>query len=178
LTNLCQEGHLQGRTLQIACVYGDFTQCLAAKLTPQASLDVVDVLPVQLYNLSQKILKHHAINLLHGDSSELQIASDSYEQVLLFFLLHEQPENVRLKTLNEALRVLKLGGKLVIVDYHKPKVWHPLRWVMWPILYFLEPFALDLWQRDLSHWLPANATIQQKRTWTSGLYQLLIIEKR
>lgn len=178
LAALCQDPALHGRTLQIACVYGDFTQRLVAKLAPQARLDIVDVLPVQLYNLSQKLPQPNAVNLLHGDSSALQLASNSYEQVLLFFLLHEQPEAVRQKTLHEALRVLKPGGRLVIVDYHKPQSWHPLRWIMWPTLRVLEPFALDLWRHDLSYWLPSHAKIQQKRTWVSGLYQLLTIEKQ
>lgn len=41
-----------GRTLQIACVYGDLTARLARRA---GSLDVVDVLPVQLENLARKL---------------------------------------------------------------------------------------------------------------------------
>ena len=37
-----------GRTLQLACVYGNLTPRLARRLAPDASLDVVDILPVQL----------------------------------------------------------------------------------------------------------------------------------
>src|SRR5215468_3280098 len=42
---------LPGKTLQVACVYGDFTPRLAARLEGDATLDVVDVLPIQLANL-------------------------------------------------------------------------------------------------------------------------------
>ena len=38
-------GSLTGLSLQIACVYGDLTQRLAARLAPYAALHVVDVLP-------------------------------------------------------------------------------------------------------------------------------------
>ena len=50
-------GHdLSGRTLQIACVYGDLTQRLAERIPANGSLDVVDVLPVQLANLAKNFL--------------------------------------------------------------------------------------------------------------------------
>src|SRR5262245_30341004 len=39
---------LVGPTLQIACVYGDLTTRLAARLAPGARLDVLDILPIQL----------------------------------------------------------------------------------------------------------------------------------
>ena len=43
-------GRLDGRTLQIACVYGDLTARLAGRIPVGAGLDVVDVLPMQLKN--------------------------------------------------------------------------------------------------------------------------------
>ena len=46
---------LSGRTLQIACVYGDLTRRLLERLSNGASLDVVDILPIQLENLARKL---------------------------------------------------------------------------------------------------------------------------
>ena len=46
---------LHGRTLQIACVYGDFTTRLARRIASAGSLDVVDVLLIQLHNLRGKL---------------------------------------------------------------------------------------------------------------------------
>ena len=46
---------LPGRTLQVACVYGDFTPRLAERVTEGAGFDVVDVLPIQLANLRHKL---------------------------------------------------------------------------------------------------------------------------
>ena len=47
--------NISGKTLQIACVYGDFTPRLHQRLAPDARLDVVDVLPIQLDNLDRKL---------------------------------------------------------------------------------------------------------------------------
>src|SRR4051812_5266197 len=41
---------ISGRTLQVACVYGDFSSHLVDRIAPGGSLDVVDVLPIQLTN--------------------------------------------------------------------------------------------------------------------------------
>ena len=161
-----------GRTLQIACVYGDLTAKIAGKA---AHLDVVDVLPVQLDNLASKLPRDTSVGLLHGDSTRLHIAPASYDRALLFFLLHEQPEATRRATIAEALRVVKPGGRLVIVDYHRPHALNPLYWPMVGILRTLEPFAMDLWQHEIADWLPHAVTELKKDTCFGGLYQRLTI---
>ena len=166
---------LDGRTLQVACVYGDFTPRLAERLGADGNLDVVDVLPIQLENLRGKLGTAPGVQLHHGDASSLGFADAAYERVVLFFLLHEVPEDVRRGALAEAMRVLKPGGRLVIVDYHRPARWHPLRPLMRFILGHFEPFALDLWARGIEAWLPAGAVVAEKRTAWGGLYQQLVV---
>jgi ubiquinone/menaquinone biosynthesis C-methylase UbiE len=168
---------VQGRTLQLACVYGDLTPRLRERLAPDARLDVVDVLPIQLRNLAAKMPRDDRVALLQGDSSALACADASYDQVLLFFLLHEQPEHVRRGTLAEALRVVKPGGKVVIVDYHRPFGAHPLRPLMRQVFKHLEPFAMDLWNHSVLDFLPAGAqpASVDKRTWFGGLYQKTVL---
>jgi ubiquinone/menaquinone biosynthesis C-methylase UbiE len=181
-------GDLPGRTLQIACVYGDLTSRIAAKLARGAELDVVDVLRIQLENLARKLPAgllrriagggRPAIELFQGDSSALEFRSGSYDRALLFFLLHEQPEQVRRDTLAEALRVVKPGGRVVVVDYHPPHRLNPLYWPMRCVFRALEPFALDLWRADLASWLPhrTRAGSVRKRTCFCGLYQVVTID--
>ena len=165
---------LVGKTLQVACVYGDFTPRLAERLAADATLDVVDVLPIQLANLHSKLAPAASVNLINRDAADLGFADHAYDRVVLFFLLHEMPLEVRKRTLAEAARVLKPGGQLVIVDYHRPHAWHPLRAVMKWILRTFEPFAMDLWRHEVSEWLPERAAIR-KETFYGGLYQKLVV---
>lgn len=166
----------QGHVLQVACVYGDFTQRIVARLAPEARLTVVDVAPIQLRNLSTKLVPDARVVLQQQDSSALDLPDGSVDTVILFFLLHEQPAAVRRRTLGEACRVVKPGGKVVQVDYHRPRPWHPLRWLMAPVLRRLEPFALDLWREEISAFRPSGRgpLAERKATCCGGLYQKVV----
>jgi ubiquinone/menaquinone biosynthesis C-methylase UbiE len=167
---------IPGRTLQVACVYGDFSIRLAERIGPDGSLDVVDVLPIQLHNLRRKLPVSAPVRLFQRDSTALDFADGSYDRAILFFLLHEQPAAVRKQTLAEVLRVVTPGGKLVVVDYHQPRKMHPLRYMLPPVLRALEPYALDLWDDGIEKWLPkAKPRRIQRQTFYGGLYQKLVI---
>lgn len=168
-----------GRTLQVACVYGDLTVRLNQQIAGDGSLDVVDVMPIQLQNLARKLPPGARARLLHHDSTALGGADATYDQALLFFLLHEQPLQVRRRTLAEAIRVVKSGGKIVLVDYHRPRRGHPLRHAMRALLRRLEPFALDLWESEIDEFLPAGLALAsiRKETYFGGLYQKVVITR-
>ena len=172
-------GTLRGRTLQVGCVYGNLTERLHQRLGADAKLDVVDILPIQLNNLARKLPPDARMTLLQRDSSALAGASACYDQVLLFFLLHEQPEQVRIATLSEAMRVVKPSGRIVIVDYHPPRSWHPLRPLMRFVLRKLKPFAIDLWKNDIEAFLPQEhkPASSRKSTYFGGLYQKVVLTR-
>jgi ubiquinone/menaquinone biosynthesis C-methylase UbiE len=170
---------LPGTTLQVACVYGDLTNKLVDRVAAGGGkLDIVDVLPVQLENLRGKLKPGAPARLLKMDSADLDIPDAGYDRALLFFLLHEQPWIHRERTLNEVFRVVKPGGKIVIVDYALPRWWHPLRYLWRPLLAALEPFALDLWRYEIAHWLPAAVPAAwRKQSFFGGLYQKVVITR-
>lgn len=125
---------LSGTTLQVACVYGDLTNCLSHRATAGGgSIDIVDVLPIQLENLRSKLPADAPARLLAMDATDLKLPDACYDRALVFFLLHEQPRQWREQTLSEVLRVVKPGGKIIIVDYARPRWWHPLRY-LFPLL--------------------------------------------
>jgi ubiquinone/menaquinone biosynthesis C-methylase UbiE len=170
---------IRGRTLQVACVYGNLTQRLVERLDGDALLHVVDILPVQLENLARKLGPVPGTTLELSDSADLNAPDGHYDQVLVFFLLHEQPLETRKQTLAEALRVTKPGGRVLLVDYHRPHPANPLRLIMAPVLRLLEPFALDLWRDEISTWLPeeVQGLEMQKQTFFGGLYQMIEVRR-
>jgi ubiquinone/menaquinone biosynthesis C-methylase UbiE len=168
---------LPGATLQVACVYGDLTKRLCARAEAgQGRVDIVDVLPIQLANLRGKLPQDAPARLLTMNSADLKLPAASYDRALIFFLLHEQPRQVRERTLTEVARVVRPGGKIVVVDYARPRWWNPLRYVWGPVLALLEPFALDLWESEITRWLPDSCLGHlHKRSFFGGLYQQVVI---
>jgi ubiquinone/menaquinone biosynthesis C-methylase UbiE len=140
---------------------------------------VIDVAPIQIKNLHAKLKDQRQVAVLRQDSAALQFADASKDAVVVFFLLHEQPAEVRRKTISEALRVTKPGGKLIFVDYHRPVASSPFRYLMVPILKLLEPFAMDIWRDEIAHWLPAHVVPAklEKQTYFGGLYQKVVITR-
>ncbi len=169
---------IHGKTLQVACVYGNLTARLIDRMAPAATLKVIDILPIQLANLAHKTAADPRVALSRCDASALPDPDGSFDQALMFFLLHEQPEATRRQTLQEALRVLRPGGKLVIVDYHRPRAWHPMRPLLSLIFKHLEPFAMDLWVHGIKDYLPRGVSVTQLKHSTAfgGLYQILVLE--
>ncbi len=170
---------IDGKVLQVACVYGNFTEHLVKRLGPNAHLDVIDVAPVQIANMHTKLKDARKVTVQRQDSTDMQFDDASRDTVIVFFLLHEQPVEARHKTISEALRVTKPGGKLIFVDYHRPVAVNPFRYIMVPILTTLEPFAMDLWRGEIADWLPADIAVTQvkKETYFGGLYQKVVITR-
>jgi ubiquinone/menaquinone biosynthesis C-methylase UbiE len=164
--------------LQLACVYGDLTTRLEKRVDAgSGKLDVVDVVPIQLSNLEKKLPGRTRARLLRMDSADLNLPDASYDRVVLFFLLHEQPASHRTRTLSEAFRVVKPGGKILIVDFARPHWWNPLFYLWRPLLALLEPFALDLWRSDIAALLPPTWNKLRRESFFGGFFQKVVVTR-
>jgi ubiquinone/menaquinone biosynthesis C-methylase UbiE len=156
--------------LQPACVYGDFSVCLAQRLGPQGRLLVSDVTPLQIENCERKLARFEHAETALCDAADH--AGAGFDAVCCFFLLHEMPDDHRRRALDSLLAAVRPGGKAIFVDYHKPHWSHPLRPVMSAVFAVLEPYAKGLWQNEL--WDLAGLAGDfdwSKETWFGGLYQ-------
>lgn len=138
-----------GRMLQLTCAYGKLTPALAG-LTDE--LHLTDVASIQLKTAGNGLAQQHRCALLARMNAEsMAYAANSFDTVIIFFLLHELPAAPRQRTLSEALRVLKPGGRLLIAEYGVNRNRHPLHRItlLRRIIEHLEPFLHDFQQEDL-----------------------------
>jgi len=172
---------IAGRTLKISCCYGQLEPMLAAQVKAGGgSLDIIDIAPEQLKNARRKLtrfIEDGVVTLMRRDSTDLDLPDDFYDRALIFFLPHEQPEDIRRQTFYEAFRVVKPGGQVYVVEFAKPKAWHPLKYIWHPVLCVLEPFASPLWTHEMATWLPrggAGCQIKTKKIF-GNFYQLVTV---
>ena len=172
-------GTFSGRTLQVGCCYGNLTPHLTERIERAGgSLDVIDVLPIQLNKLASKLPKSAPVSLARMDAAMLSMPDATYDSIIMFLLLHEEPPEYRQKTMLEALRVLKPGGRIVIADYAEYAWWHPLRLYFISILQYLKPNVVDVFHHSLEELIPAMRAISWQRTsYFGGLFQLMVGEK-
>ncbi len=176
------EGHPAGRVLQLTCVYGKLTPKLVRTLYAN-DLYIADVCQEQLKASLRRLNPSGQDHLLAArmNAEELAFSSNSFSTVLIFFLMHELPSAARENVLQETLRVLTPGSRLLITEYNSLPDRHwiyrftPLRWQ----LLFWEPFLDDFWREDLteelqkaaSHWDKKISLIEENLVF-NGFYRV------
>ncbi len=161
------------RVLQPACVYGDLSPRLAEHLGPRGHLQVSDVAPVQIANCTPKLEPFANASLLLSDAADHP--ARAFDDVCCFFLIHEVPAEHRRRIVTGLLEAVRPGGKIVFVDYHEPRGWHPLKPVMSLVFDRLEPFAKDLWRHEIRDFAGnAERCRWRKETYFGGLYQKVV----
>lgn len=164
------------RVYQPACVYGDFSSEVAGVLGLEGHLDVVDIVPLQVENCRRKLQGMPNTTVHLGDAREPR--AGIYDTICCFFLLHEMPPAAQHRTVDALMSVVRPGGKIVFVDYHKPHWAHPLKPVMSLVFDTLEPFAKSLWGREIAGiGSRAGEFTWSKRTFFGGLYQKVVAER-
>lgn len=151
-----------GRTLQLTCAYGELTPVLA-ELADE--LHLTDVASIQLKVATNCLARRHCSALTARMNAEsLAYAANSFDTIIIFFLLHELPPPARLRALSEALRTLRPGGRLLIAEYGINCNRHPLHRLapLRRMLECLEPFLRDFWNSNLHEQLQGCAAAQGK----------------
>lgn len=123
------------RVLDVACGTGDFSIAIA-KAIGNGKVIGVDISKEMLEVMRRKVLKNNLesiISLEVGDGENLRFPEDSFDRVVNAFGIRNFED--RDKGLREALRVLRPGGRLVILELSRPQN-RIIRWFY--DLYFLN----------------------------------------
>lgn len=145
------------RVLQLTCVYGDLTSELISKV--RGEFHICDVAETQINLTQDKIADNFAIhpetyktyNMVRMNAEKLSYADNSFDQVIIFFLLHEMPAESRKNVYAEVARIVKPGGSVLITEYAENPKHHFLhkQWLFRWITGKLEPFLHGFWKEPL-----------------------------
>ncbi len=161
------------KVLQTACVYGDFSAQVAEHLGPDARFEVIDVAPIQVLHCRRKLRHFPQATVRLADAADP--GGGPYDVVCCFFLLHEVPDTYKNRIVDALLDRVEPGGKVVFVDYHRPHSAHPLKGLMKLVFALLEPYAKEIWEREIqSYATDADAFTWTKATYFGDLYQRVV----
>ncbi|WP_051069142.1 class I SAM-dependent methyltransferase [Mesorhizobium metallidurans] len=106
------------RVLDVGC--GTGTQAIAAwrRVQPGGSVVGVDVSEKMLVAARRKARRAGLdIPFRHADAAELPFEDGGFDVVMITTVLHMVPESRRRPCLSEAGRILRPGGRLLLIDY-------------------------------------------------------------
>ncbi len=121
------------RVLDVGCGTGVLTRLAAEAVGPAGSIIGIDPGPKMI-----GIARKNAA--LEGSRAEFKLAAiedlpfedNSFDCVLSSFMVHHLPPDLKLRGLAEVCRVLKSGGRMLVVDIDRPS--NPLWWLLiWPL---------------------------------------------
>jgi ubiquinone/menaquinone biosynthesis C-methylase UbiE len=103
------------RLLDVGCGTGRFLDALkqAWPRLPAAGLDMSEA---YVREARQHLKRRARIRLLVGDGTRIPLPNESQDAVTSIFMFHELPPATRRLTFREVERVLKPGGRFVLVD--------------------------------------------------------------
>ncbi len=160
------------RLLDIACGTGDFSLAQARRMHPDSHITGLDLSEGMLAVMREKVAKaglDGRISCEQGDCEQMRFADGSFDCATIAFGIRNFAH--REAALEEILRVLKPGGRLVILELSVPEN-KLLRWAY--NLYFMHfvPWIGGLVSGDKAAYKYLPASVQAfpgRREWTATM---------
>lgn len=106
--------------LDVGC--GTGTAAILAKQTANVEIHGIDASPQMIERARQKAEKAKVtVNFQTGLAEAIQFPNETFDVVMSSLMMHHLPDHLRPKALAEMYRILKPGGRVLIVDFEPPK---------------------------------------------------------
>lgn len=121
------------------CIGTAENSIIIAEKRPNIEIIGVDLSKEMLGIAKDKIKKMGIRNIktFVMDATNMNFDDNYFDVILISLVLHEVDDNIRYKIMKEAKRVLKSKGKIIIVEWDKPK--KIIQKLMFFIIELLEP---------------------------------------
>lgn len=162
--------------LQLGAASGDFERKIIEKLGTSGHYVIEDISPAHIDAMGDRISAW--LNATAKERDFTVPDKKLYDVVIGYFVLHELPDPRKRATLNRAFTALKPDGKMIFIDYAKPKKFHPLKYPVKMFNRLYEPFAESLWHNEIQDFAPkTDGLVWDRKTFFGNLYQCVIARK-
>lgn len=177
IADFCQGRRIADlRLVDIACGTGRFLAGVKQNF-PRLPVTGVDLSPAYLDKTREKLAARSWWALLEANAERLPLGSASADLVTSVYLLHELPEGARRRVVLEMARILKPGGRLVLVDSIQYGDHEPFDALLglFPVLYH-EPYYENYANTDLVD-LFESAGLKHCETDRAFMSKILVFDK-
>lgn len=136
----------EDRILDMGCGTGGATFAIAEKAGEKAEIVGIDLSSGQI-GIARKNNRFGNVGFLIGDATATSFEEGCFDKVFITHAIHEMTREMRLEVLREAKRILKGGGKVIVLELDSPKN------------FFVRLF-IALW---FGYWLPFNFETPTRR---------------
>jgi len=165
------------RVWQVAHVYGDLVSRAAEKVGNNGTFVLTDITPVQVEHGARKLASYPQAQVIRADAASFRMEQQA-DLICSFFLLHEVPDALKHRIVDNMLSQLPVGGKAIFVDYHRPAAWQPIGYLLKWVNRVLEPFAEALWRNDIATYASQAENFSwHKETLFGGVYQVVVASR-
>ena len=122
------------KVVDICSGTGTLSLMLAERLSGTGEIQGIEISEYQLAVARRKQIPGN-VTFTQGDAQHLPFDDSHFDRAVIFGALHEIPRDARRNILAQACRVLKPGGRIVILEHNRPaKAWRALlyRLLEWP----------------------------------------------
>lgn len=174
--------HFRGRNtramslLDIGCGTGRLLG-FARDTWPGLNLVGLDLSAPYLERARRRLRSSRRLQLLEGGGEAVPLPDASQDAITCVFLLHELPKKIRAGMAQEMARVLKPGGRVVLVDslqYDDKPEWNGLL-DLFPY-YFHEPYYADYVKSDVAAVMGAAGFVARETT-LAYLAKVMVFDK-
>jgi ubiquinone/menaquinone biosynthesis C-methylase UbiE len=137
--------------LEVGCATGTLTLAAKRQVGESGKVCGIDVIPGMIEASQRKAAQANVDAVFQlGSIDDLPFPADQFDAVMCSFMIFHMSETVRRKGITEIYRVLKPGGRLVVLDFALPT--QPLPRVIVKLLFG------SMMQHDLQELLPLMET--------------------
>ncbi|MFH1956576.1 MAG: class I SAM-dependent methyltransferase [Patescibacteria group bacterium] len=134
------------RILDMCCGTGGATFTIAKKVGKGTEIIGIDLSSGQI-NIAKRKNRLVNVKFIEGDAAGTEFEDGYFDKIFITHALHEMPRETRLNVLKEARRILKIGGRIIVLELDNPQN------------FFVRLF-IGLW---LFYWLPFNFETPTRR---------------